>query len=83
MATTKVVLTTSWQQVVPATTDFIIENPTEYKALIAFNTVTPTGDIGHTLLQGFGMSRMGASGAVYAKISPDNVIGAAPYLIVS
>ena len=83
MATTKIVLTDSWQQVVGSSTDFIIENPTEFKALIAFNTVTPVDDVGHTLLYGFGMSRMGAAGAVYAKVHPDNVDNASPFLIVS
>lgn len=83
MATTKVVLTNSWQQVVPSTSDFIIENPTEFKVLIAFNSTTPSNDVGHTLLYGFGMSRMGAAGNVYAKIHPDNVDNAVPYLVVS
>lgn len=83
MATSKVTLTNSWQLVVAAGKEFFLENPTEFKALIAFADSTPSGDVGHTLLNGFGVTRMGASGAVYAKIHPVNVSGAVPYLIVS
>ena len=83
MATTKVTLTSSWQQVVPAAKEFFLENPTEFNVLIAFADSTPANDVGHTLLNGFGVTRMGASGAVYAKIHPTNPVGAAPYLVVS
>lgn len=83
MATTKVTLTSSWQQVVPAAKEFFLENPTEFSVLIAFADSSPESDIGHSLYYGFGITRMGATGAVYAKVHPTNVSGAAPYLIVS
>ena len=83
MTTHKLVLTDAWQQVAAAEDEFFLENPTEYKAIVAFSDTAPVTDIGHTLMNGFGLTRMGLVGNVYAKISPDNVEGAFPYLIVS
>lgn len=83
MATTKIVLTSSWQQIVPTAKEFFIENPTEFGVLVAFADSTPVTDVGHSLSYGFGLTRMGATGAIYAKIHPTNSVGAAPYIIVS
>lgn len=83
MATVKTTLTSSWQLIVPAGKEFFLENPTEFNALVAFADSTPVTDVGHTIGFGFGLTRMGASGAVYAKIHPVNLTGATPYLVTS
>lgn len=83
MATDKQTLAAggSWTEVVADSTEFIIENIGRPEVIIAFAASAPGDDDGHRLKFGDTISRLGVSGAVFAKNA--NATGAAADLIVS
>lgn len=68
MATTKIVLTDSWQLVAADGANFIVDNASSYNTHVTFSASAPAVDAAyHTLQAGQGLVRMSLDGGVYAK----------------
>lgn len=73
MPTVKVELTSDWVLLVPTAKNFIIDNGSSYVAEVTFANSLPAVDAPcHKLAAGYGLVRMGVTGAVYGRDSQDD-----------
>jgi hypothetical protein len=72
MPTSKVTVTSAWQQIATTSQNFILDNTSSYDVFVTFQNSVPDANTAyHILDSGEGIIRMGVVGDLYVRVDGD------------